>query len=122
MVIMWKWWKEHQRQKRCDRLVTQLLAASYEAGLLPRDYANAKDMLSVGEYGCAFDIIVQQLYEHDVEISANLFTHVKKAADSLVLTPGSYFFLGELVRSKDKIPLLVKKELASIISSLQLPR
>ncbi|GGG51390.1 hypothetical protein [Hymenobacter glacieicola] len=117
---MWSWWKEYHRLKQREQLVATLLAASYEAGLLPRDYAYAQDMLLVGEYGCAFDIIVQQLYEHEVEISPNLFALVKRAADSILLTPGSYFFLRELIRSPDHIPLPIRKKVASLISSLRL--
>ncbi|TYZ08132.1 hypothetical protein FY528_13905 [Hymenobacter lutimineralis] len=119
---MWNWWKEYQRGKRREQLITQLLGAAHEAGLLPRDCANAQAMLAAGEYECAFDIIVQQLYEYDTEISASLFALVKQAADSLLLTPCSYFFLGELVRSAGHIPGPVRKEVAALVRSLQLPR
>ncbi|UOQ77121.1 MafI family immunity protein [Hymenobacter sp. 5516J-16] len=119
---MWNWWEKYQREKLHEQLVTELLAASHEAGLPSRDYANAQDMLSVGEYGCAFDIIVQQLYEHEVEISPNLFALVDRVANSMLLNPECYFFLGELVRSPDNLCFLARKKLAILLSSLLSPR
>ena len=119
---MLNWWKGYQREKRREQLVIQLLAAAHEAGLLPRDYSNAQDMLAVGEWECAFDIIVHQLYEYEIEVPASLFALVQQAADSMLLTPGSYFFLGELVRSANHIPVPVRRKVATLISSLQSQR
>lgn len=119
---MWSWWKEFRRERQRKKLVIQLLAASAEAGLPAHDYHNAQTMLSAGEYEVAFDIIVQQLYEYELEIPVAVLGLAKQAAESMFLTPGSYFFLKELVRSADHIPVPVKEKLAVLLYSLQLSR
>jgi hypothetical protein len=67
-------------------------------GLPERDVSNALDMLEYAEYECAFDIIVQQLYEYDVSISAEYFRLLDIVAKRMRLAERSYFFVKELIR------------------------
>ena len=64
-------------------------------GLSERDATNALSMLECAEYECAFDIIVQQLYECDIIISAEYLHHLDAVAKRMNLPEQSYSFVKE---------------------------
>ena len=67
-------------------------------GLPERDVANALSMLEYAEYECAFDIVIQHLYESSVNISAEYFQQLEVIAKKLNLPEQSYFFVKKLIR------------------------
>jgi len=50
------------------------------------------------ESECAFDVIIQQLYKNDVNISAEYFQHLDVIAKRLNLPEQSYSFVKELIK------------------------
>lgn len=116
---MWNWCNQRRRNRPC----WQLLEEAHKAGLPACDYQNAKGFFEEGEDEVGFDIIVQQLYEYELEIPETLVVLAKQIAESMLLPRSSYFFLQDLVRSIDHIPVPVpvpvKQRLASLIASLQ---
>lgn len=67
-------------------------------GLPEREVANALSMLEHAEYECAFDIIVQQLYEFGISISAEYFQRLDVIAKRLNLPEQNYSFVKKLIK------------------------
>ena len=67
-------------------------------GLPEWDVENALSILVHAESECAFDVIIQQLYENDVNISAEYFQHLDVIAKRLNLPEQSYSFVKELIK------------------------
>ena len=55
-------------------------------------------MLVHAESECAFDVIIQQLYKNDVNISAEYFQYLDVIAKRLNLPEQSYPFVKELIK------------------------
>jgi hypothetical protein len=104
---------------RQQQLLTQtLLTGAATLGLPPRDVANAAEMFEKGEWHLGFDIIVQQLYEYEVEITTEFFQLIGQTAACLRMPLAEYLFTKRLIRSPEHIPEPVKTHLASLLNQL----
>lgn len=104
---------------RQQQLLTQtLLTGAAALGLPQRDVTNAAEMFEQAEWALGFDIIVQQLYEFEVEITAEFFQLTEKTAACLRIPLEEYLFTKQLIRSPDHIPEPVKVRLALLLAQL----
>ncbi len=71
-------------------------AASF--GLPSSDIANAKEMLEHVEYGCAFDILVTQLYEYSISITEHYYCQLETVAEAMSIPAAHYGFAKELIK------------------------
>lgn len=79
-------------------LVSKIIDAVKDTGLGEDDINNAKMLLMNNEHGLAFDTILTQLYEYEVEIDAEFYDLVVQAARKMKLFEDDYLFIKELVR------------------------
>lgn len=63
-----------------------------------RDVLNAKDMLDHNEWGIAFDIVCQQIYEHGSAISDDFYNQIEDAGHAMKMEPDNWEFLRELIQ------------------------
>ncbi len=98
--------------------INAFLLAAESIGLRDEDANNAKDYIKHREYELSFEIIVEQLYEFDIEINKNFYDLALKVAENLDINEDRFIFLKELIRDDFKIPKPVNLELSKIIASL----
>lgn len=102
-----------------QQLLTQtLLTGAAALGLPLRDVTNAAEMFEQGEWHLGFDIIVQQLYEYEVEITAEFYQLIEQTAACLRIPLEEYLFTKQLIRSPEHVPGPVKNHLASLLNGL----
>ncbi len=82
--------------------VDTLIQAARTLGLREIDVKYAEKLLLNREYGLAFDTVVTQLYEYDVEINREFFHFVEKIGQRMNLPEGDYSFLAKLIRDDTK--------------------
>ena len=78
--------------------VPQLLAAAMALGLPAHDAANAQEYLKYAEWGLALEIIVEQLFEYAIPVTADFYEQVEACAESMEIAPDTYSFLLLLVK------------------------
>jgi hypothetical protein len=78
------------------KLLLSLIEGAKGFGL-QRDIDNANDYLEYHEYGLCFEIIVTQLYEHEIKIDQKYFLLISKIGENLKLPLDDYVFMKELV-------------------------
>ena len=88
-------------------------------GLPKHDVNNALEMTKDRDYDIAFDIIVQQLYEHGIEINDEYFSIITKLAYILSIKKSEYGFVEKLIRRPFEVPQELKYVLASILQTLK---
>lgn len=98
--------------------VESLLQDAQALGLREEDALNAAEMLREGEAVLGFDIIVQQLYEYEVEITPAFHQRIAQTGQALQLDESAYAFTEKLVRSATQIPEAVKHRIAGVIGAL----
>ncbi|UII31969.1 MafI family immunity protein [Fulvivirga ulvae] len=69
-------------------------------------------------YGKAFDTIITQLYEHDIEIDKEFYDLLESAAKKMKILEEDYSFMKELIRDENIVPKPVKDRLAEILMTL----
>ena len=69
-----------------------------ELGLRDEDRANAIVMLEHNEAGEAFDTIVAQLYEYDIEIDSDFLRFAHEIGDEMKIDRRDYEYLEKLVK------------------------
>jgi hypothetical protein len=104
--------------KTLNRTLLALIESANVLELNKKDIKHAKDFFDNQEYGLAFDTIVVQMYEYEIEIDGELYNLIKMIATEMNLPIESYSFMRELIRSDSDIPQPVKEQLAKIVSSL----
>lgn len=67
-------------------------------GLTDSDINNAKSLLEHGEYGVAFELICDQLYEHDTPLERKHVDMAKKIANLMMLDDNSWDFLNNNIQ------------------------
>ncbi len=65
--------------------------------LLPRTLTQVRSLLQHREYGVAFEMLVDCLYEDDVEIQPQTFILFEQAANRMKMTEEKWKFIKELV-------------------------
>lgn len=88
-------------------------------GLNNSDIETAQEFLNHREYGLAFDTIITQMYEYEVEIDSEFYNYIEVIAKEVKLLKVEYVFMQELIRSSDTIPEPVKRKLAEVLSNLK---
>lgn len=80
--------------KNLDKEMKALLAkTSY--GLTESDINNASDFINHNEFGVAFELICDQLYENNTEISTELIGDISRIALLMQLPDSSWSFLNQ---------------------------
>ncbi len=100
------------------KTVSALIEAAKELGLGDVDINNSTELLENTEYGLAFDTIITQLYEYEIEIDGEFYELIAKSAHKMKISEDGYSFMKELVRSENVVPKLVKDRLAEILATL----
>jgi hypothetical protein len=95
-----------------------LLQDAQTLGLREQDALNAADMLEYSEPVLGFDIIVQQLYEYDIEITPAFYQQIVQTGQALQLDESAYAFTEKLVQSATQVPEAVKRRVADIVGAL----
>jgi hypothetical protein len=101
------------------KIVSALINAAEELGLGNIDINNSIELLDNMEYGLAFDTIITQLYEYEIEIDEEFYELIDKSAKKMNISNNSYSFMNELIRGKNKVPTPVKNRLSQILTNLE---
>ena len=101
------------------KLILALLDTAKALGLYEVDLNNAKNLLDNREYGLAFDTIITQLYEYEIEIDQEFYNLIKVIAKRMDISEERYSFIKELIRADNIVPKPVKDKLADILKSLE---
>lgn len=72
--------------------------SSTASGLTEVDIKNAKSFLKHGEYGVAFELICDQLYENDAILTSEHISEAQEIAELMELDEASWGFLKENVK------------------------
>lgn len=102
-----------------SKIVSGLIEAANDLGLAGGDINNSKEFLVNREYGLAFDTIVTQLYEYEIEIDSEFYALIVKVAQKMKISENGYSFMIELVRTDAVVPKPVKDKLADILAALE---
>lgn len=101
------------------KIVSALIEAAKELGLGDIDINNSTELLENREYGLAFDTIITQLYEYEIEIDDEFYELIVKSAHIMKISEEEYLFMKELVRAENVVPKPVKDSLAEILATLE---
>ena len=77
------------------KIISTLIKAAKELGLDDFDINNSTEFLDNREYGLAFDTIITQLYEY--EIDNEFYELIVKSAHKMEILEDEYSFMKELV-------------------------
>lgn len=101
------------------KLILELINLSEEIGLSEFDLNNSKELLENKEYALAFDTIITQLYEYEIEIDMEFYDLIVKISQYMDIDEGEYSFMTELIRSENNIPVPVRERLAIILACIE---
>ncbi len=101
------------------KIISALIEAAKELGLEDVDINNSTELLENREYGLAFDTIITQLYEYEIEIDDDFYELIVKSAHNMKISEEGYSFMMELVRAENVVPKPVKDRLAEILATLE---
>lgn len=82
--------------KKIDEQIRNLLASA-TCGLSDSDVKNASEFIDHNEFGVAFELICDQLYENESQISSELIADISRIAKLMQLEDNSWSFLKENV-------------------------
>lgn len=82
--------------KNIDEQIRNLLAST-AYGLSDSDVKNASEFIEHNEFGVAFELICDQLYENESQISSELIGDISRIAKLMQLDDNSWSFLKENV-------------------------
>lgn len=74
------------------------LLTSAASGLSDADIKNASELIDHNEFGVAFELICDQLYENESQISSELINDISLIASSIGLDDNSWSFLKKSIR------------------------
>ncbi len=114
-LIKFKMWLKSNTYKQ----VKNFVAEAEKRNFVGIDWQYVKGDLAQHEYGLVLDIIAEQIYEYQSEIDEDFYKMICEVADLLGMKNSEYFFLQELIRSKNKIPLPVKSKVREILFLLE---
>ena len=78
--------------------ISRFIDAAQRLGLHESDAHNAKDLLLHNEHGLAFDTIITQLHEYEIEIDRAFFRLAQDIAQTIGVSENAYSFIKELIR------------------------
>lgn len=84
-----------------------------------RDIDFALEYMEYNEHGLAFDQIVSQMHEHEIEIDNDIYALIQEIAEMMEMPVEDYCFMRELIQSENRTPKPVMDELSKIIASLK---
>ena len=97
-IVCWRLVIEAKESQRISLLIQQLIARAQSLGLPERDVNNAADMLEAAEYGLAFDIVIEQLYEHSIQIDVPFYHLAATVAGKMEIPEQHYVFVKKLIK------------------------
>ena len=101
------------------KIVSGLIEAAKELGLGEFDINNSKQLLENKEYGLAFDTVITQLYEYEIEIDSEFYALIVKVAQTMEMSEDLYSFMMELIRAENVVPKPVKDRLSELLATLE---
>lgn len=78
--------------------ISILIESAKNLGLNEKDLLVSKDYLSHREYGLAFDTIITQLYEYEIEIEEDFYSSLEMIAQKMELPSTQYSCMKELIK------------------------
>ncbi len=91
-------WLGVGKRLNIHQLLSSLIDEAALFGLPISDIANAKEMLEHVEYGCAFDVLVTQLYEYSIPITERYYRQLELVAEAMSIPVAEYGFAKELIK------------------------
>lgn len=102
-----------------NKLVSSFIDIAESLGLSAVDIKNAKDLLEYREYGLAFDTVITQLYEYEVEISSEVYEYIKVIAEMMNMPENEFSFMKELIETNNRVPKPVRDKLVEVLEILK---
>jgi hypothetical protein len=102
-----------------NKIILVLIETAKDLGLAELDIDNATSLLDNREYGLAFDTIITQLYEYEIEIDPEFYGMIVKIAQKMKISENEYSFMEELIRTDNIVPKPIKDRLAQLLTSLE---
>ena len=104
---------------KMKKIISVIIEVAKDLGLNDFDINSSKSLLENREYGLAFDTIITQLYEYEIEIDNEFYELVIESAKKMKIPKEDYFFVKELVRAEGVVPKPVKVKIATILATLK---
>ena len=98
-----------------EKLILALIDASSVLGLNENDLISSKELFFNKEYGLAFDTIITQLYEYEIEIDVEFYDLIESIAKKMNISEEEYSYMKELIRDEKVVPKSVKDKLSEIL-------
>ncbi len=73
-------------------------------GLRNEDAINAEEFIKYNEYKLSFEVIIEQLYEYEIEITKEFYLLTTEVADRLKINETEFICLKELIRDAPHVP------------------
>ncbi|SDE74094.1 hypothetical protein SAMN05216464_10914 [Mucilaginibacter pineti] len=105
--------------KKLKSRILSLIEIARLLKLNDRDINVSLEYMEYNEQGLAFDQIITQMHEYDIEIGNDVYALIQDIADMMQLPAKDYYFMRELIRSENEIPKPVMDEIGKIIASLK---
>lgn len=85
-----------------DQFITQLSQLLHEVKdrLPPEDIKNIVEFVENNEFGLAYETLCTQLYEHNIQISCELYEKISFYGKSIKIQPSMWLPLKELIMVK----------------------
>jgi hypothetical protein len=87
--------------KRLKRKILSLIEIARILKLNDRDVNFALEYLEHNEQGLAFDQIITQMHEYDIEIGNDVYALIQDIAEMMKIPAKDYYFMRELIRSEN---------------------
>lgn len=81
-----------------EYLILKLIEKSRLLDARPEDIKIAREYLREGEYGLAWDQLVSQIYEYQINIDQYYYDLVEEIAQKMRIGENEYSFLKELIK------------------------
>ncbi|GAO44444.1 hypothetical protein [Flavihumibacter petaseus] len=81
------------------RLLTEIVEKAGVSGLPKSDLDNARELLKNNEFGLCLDVVVTQVYEHEILIEFGFYELLKEAAAIIGIPCEEIDFIRKLVRA-----------------------
>ncbi|MGN7888391.1 hypothetical protein [Dyadobacter sp. 22481] len=90
--------------KRLSQSILVLIAAAEKLGLNEEDVKIATEIATYYEFGLAFDQIVTQMFEYEIEIDNNFYLLLTTNAQMMNLEEDEYVCMKDLIRENGNVP------------------
>lgn len=92
--------------------------SAVQLGLSQADVKFARELLEHSEYALSYQIIVDQIGNHDIEITQEFYDMVEMLGKYFSYEEGYYYHLKEMIRNDGHRPPAVTKGISNLLSLL----